>query len=112
MNELSATGLTEVFTALAHHKRRDILHGLSFRPASVSQLAEEHDLSLPMIHKHLRSLEAARLIHRRKAGRTNFVALNTKTLALTQNWIMQYHTEWGNDVESLDNYIAGLEKLS
>src|SRR5665213_3452627 len=112
MSELSVTGLNEVFTALSHDKRRDILHGLSFRPATISQLAEEHQLSLPLIHKHLRALEKAHLIHRRKAGRTNFVALNKKTPGLTQDWIMQYRTDWGNDQESLENYIASWEQQS
>ena len=106
MSELSVTDLNEVFTALSHDKRRDILHGLSFRPATISQLATEYSLSLPLIHKHLRVLENAHLIHRRKAGRTNFVALNKKTLGLAQNWIMQYRTDWGNEQESLENYIA------
>lgn len=109
MQTISKSSLNQVFTALSHDKRRDILHELSFRPATVSQLADEHKLSLPMIHKHLRTLEKAHLIYRRKSGRTNFVALNNKTLQLTQTWIMQYHVAWGNDQQSLDNYIASME---
>lgn len=112
MQQLTSMGLTEVFTALSHDKRRDILHGLSLQPATVSQLAHEHQLSLPLIHKHLRSMEKADLIYRRKAGRTNFVALNKQTLRKTQDWLMQYRTEWGNDQETLENYIASLKKYA
>ncbi|MBX4191066.1 winged helix-turn-helix domain-containing protein [Candidatus Saccharibacteria bacterium] len=102
--------LDTAFMALGNGKRRGMLNTLSYRPATVSQLAEEFDLSLPAIHKHIRLLEKARLIQRKKAGRTNFVALNRKSLRFAQDWIMQYRTEWGSDNESLENYIASLEK--
>jgi DNA-binding transcriptional ArsR family regulator len=101
--------LDNVFNALGHAKRRGIVNTLAFRPATVSQLAEEYNLSLPAIHKHIRSLEAAKLIQRKKVGRTNFVALNVKSLKLAQDWIMQYQTGWGNDKETLDNYISSLK---
>lgn len=97
-----------MFAALANGKRRDMVHSLSFRPSTVTQLAEEYDISLPAIHKHIRSLEKAELIHRKKVGRTNFVALNRASLQLIQTWSNQYRTEWGSDKETLENYIAGL----
>ena len=96
--------------SLANQKRRGILHDLSFNPCTVGQLARKHDLSLPAIHKHIRSLEAAQLIIRKKHGRTNFVALNQKTLRLIQNWVMQYKTEWGNSDASLENYISKMKE--
>jgi DNA-binding transcriptional ArsR family regulator len=105
-----STSLDLVFSALANPRRRAMIHELSFRPATVGQLARDHKLSLPAIHKHIRVLEEAGLIVRKKTGRTNFVALGKKTLRDTQGWIMQYRTEWGNDEETLDNYIAGLNK--
>jgi DNA-binding transcriptional ArsR family regulator len=102
--------LDSLFSALAHKKRRGIIETLSFRPATVTQLALEYDLSLPAIHKHIRSLEEAKLIRRKKAGRTNFVALDRKSLKSAQDWIMQYRTDWGNDNETLENYIASLKE--
>jgi DNA-binding transcriptional ArsR family regulator len=102
--------LDTIFQALGHEKRRGIVHMLSFRPATISQLAEEFNLSLPAIHKHIRMLEKARLIQRKKVGRTNFVALDKQSLRRAQNWIMQYRTDWGNEQETLENYIAGLQK--
>jgi DNA-binding transcriptional ArsR family regulator len=102
--------LDYAFNALAHPKRRGILNTLAFRPATVSQLAEEYSLSLPAIHKHILVLEAAQLIQRKKVGRTNFVALNRKSLGDVRDWLTQYHTEWGNDKETLENYITNLGK--
>ena len=98
------------FTALSHMKRRGILHTLSFRPATVAQLAAEYELSLPSIHKHIRVLERSGLIIRKKVGRVNFVALNKKSLGSVQDWLMQFQTEWGNDNETLENYIASLKQ--
>jgi DNA-binding transcriptional ArsR family regulator len=101
--------LDHAFTALGHSKRRGMINTLAYRPATVTQLADEFDLSLPAMHKHIRLLEKAQLIRRRKIGRTNFVTLNRQGLRTTQDWLGQYRTDWGNDQEGLDNYTASLE---
>jgi len=100
-----SANLDFTFAALAHAKRRDIIATLAFRPATVSQLAEEYAISLPAIHKHIRTLEEAQLIQRKKVGRTNFVAINRDGLRLAQTWIMQYRADWGSNQETLENYI-------
>lgn len=102
--------LDAILDALANQKRRGIVHDLSLSPATVGQLARRHDLSLPAIHKHIRILENARIIIRRKSGRTNFVALDPASLKLVQGWIMQYHPHWGNADASLENYISKLQE--
>jgi predicted transcriptional regulator len=102
--------LDNVLVALANQKRRIILHELSLMPSSVSKLAKYAELSLPAIHKHLRILESADLIIRKKYGRTNFIALNPKTFGLAQLWIGQYKTNWGNPQASLTNYIARMRE--
>jgi DNA-binding transcriptional ArsR family regulator len=106
---LSTKQLDNAFSALAHSGRRGMIHDLAYRPATVSQLAKSHKLTLPAIHKHIRLLEKAKLIQRRKAGRTNFVALNPRQLRAVQEWLMQYRAEWGNNKETLENYIASLK---
>jgi DNA-binding transcriptional ArsR family regulator len=102
--------LDSALAALANRKRRGIVHNLSLQPTTVGQLAKQHDLSLPAIHKHIRVLEEAELIIRRKAGRTNFVALNPSTLGLVQHWIMQYQTEWSSLSSTLENYISRMQE--
>lgn len=109
MLSIDARELDHIFDALSHATRRGILNTLSFRPATVSQLAKEHHVSLPAIHRHIRSLEEAALIQRKKVGRTNFVALNRTSLRDAQNWIMQYRTDWGTGKETLENYISSLQ---
>lgn len=110
MTSTSVTQLDNAFQALAHTKRRGMIYTLSFRPATINQLATEFKLSLPAMHKHIKVLEKAKLIHRRKAGRTNFVALNRRSLSATQKWLNQFMTGWGNDKETLENYIASMQE--
>lgn len=100
--------LDALFMALSHSKRRAMVHLLSLHPATVKQLAGAYDLSLPAMHKHIRLLEQAQLIARKKVGRVNFVALNGSSLKLVQDWAMQYRTDWGNSEQTLENYIASL----
>jgi DNA-binding transcriptional ArsR family regulator len=102
--------LDHIFTALAHRKRREIAHVLSFKPSTISQLAVKYELSFPAIHKHIRLLETSKLILKKKSGRTNFIALNQTTLAVGQAWIKKYNTDWGNPEASLENYIAKLRE--
>ena len=66
--------LNLVFAALANEHRREIIHMLALHPRSISQLATMRDLSLPAIHKHIRVLEEAAMVRRRKVGRTNYLA--------------------------------------
>lgn len=102
--------LDDILGALASQKRRGIVHDLSLQPNTVGELARRHELSLPAIHKHIRTLEEAKLIIRKKAGRTNFVALNGSTLGLAQSWITQYNVTWGNPQATLDNYISRMKE--
>ena len=96
--------LDRVFDALANKHRREIIYALSLQPCSISQLARMRELSLPAIHKHIKVLERADMIVRKKLGRTNFLALNRESLLGLQAWVMQYHAYWGNQAESLENY--------
>ena len=98
------TALDAVFEALAHKHRRSIMHALSLRPHSISQLAAIQRLSLPAIHKHLRVLEDAGMVIRKKAGRTNFLALSRRPLRDLQEWVGGFNPHWGDDRESLENY--------
>jgi DNA-binding transcriptional ArsR family regulator len=101
-----------VFSALASRRRRQIVSTLALHPASIAQLADEQGSSLPAIHRHIVALEDAGLIHRRKAGRVNFLALTRAGLALAQGWLGGFHTYWGSDEETLDNYLAGIARAN
>lgn len=108
MNEHN--NLNPIFEALAHEHRREIIHILGLQPQSISQLAERRGLSLPAIYKHIKVLEEADLVMRKKSGRTNFLALNKQTLMNLRKWVMQYNAHWGNQEETLDNYVSSIKQ--
>ena len=102
--------LDAIFEALANEHRREIIKVLSLQPSSVSRLASQRGLSLPAIHRHIRVLENADIVMRRKVGRTNFLALRRSPLSELQNWVGQFHPYWGDDRETLENYLRQLER--
>ena len=104
--------LDQVLAALANEKRRRIVYTLSLQPASIGQLAKQQRSSLPAIHRHIKALEKAKLVQRKKSGRVNFLALDRTGLLLVQDWIRQYHAYWGTNEETLENYIAGIKRSS
>lgn len=102
--------LDRIFVALGNQHRRDIVYHLSLQPASISELAESLKLSLPAMNKHIAILEDAKLLQRKKSGRSNFLALNRTALLTLHSWLAQYHAYWGSNEESLDNYIKRMNK--
>ena len=101
--------LDAIFDALANKHRRAIVYVVGLQPHSITQLATMRDLSLPAIHKHIKILEQAGLVTRRKMGRTNFLTLNPRSVAVLQDWLQQYHTYWGSAEATLENYANYLE---
>jgi DNA-binding transcriptional ArsR family regulator len=99
-----------IFEALANKHRREIVYALGLQPHSISQLASMRDLSLPAIHKHIKILENAGMILRKKTGLTTFLALNKDSLYSLQKWLMQYHTYWGSNDATLENYTQYVSK--
>ena len=101
-------GLDIIFEALASKHRREIVYALGLQPYSISQLASMRNLSLPAIHKHIKILENAGMIIRKKTGLTTFLTLNKNSLYGLQEWLMQYHAYWGSNEETLENYTQYL----
>jgi DNA-binding transcriptional ArsR family regulator len=102
------TTLDGVFDALANTHRRAMIRALGRQPHSISQLADMEGLTLPAIHKHVRILEEADMVIRKKVGRTNFLALKRGPLRGLQEWVGEFHPYWGDDAETLENYARYL----
>jgi DNA-binding transcriptional ArsR family regulator len=100
--------LDRVLQALANPHRRAIVHLLGLQPWAISQLAQRRGLTLPAIHKHLTILGSAGLIRRRKRGRTTFLTLDPRPIALLQGWAGQFHPYWDGDEASYENYARHL----
>ena len=104
-----AEDLDQVFAAMANEHRRAMILALALRPHSISELADQRGLSLPAIHKHVRVLEDAGMVLRRKSGRTNWLALRRVPLRELQVWIEQFNPWWGTDEETLENFAEHLD---
>ncbi len=106
----STKQLDIILEALANQHRRDIVYTLSLQPTSISRLASMQGLSLPAIHKHIKILDHAGIILRKKTGRIVFLTLNRKSLYTLQQWLTQYQAYWGTDAERLSNYTEYLKQ--
>jgi DNA-binding transcriptional ArsR family regulator len=94
MNCCPELHLDATFPALSDATRRGTLARLAQGEASVSDLAAPHHISLPAVSKHLRVLERAKLIARRKEGRVNRCRLVAKPMKDAGEWIERYQQFW------------------
>ena len=104
--------LDETFSALADPTRRAILARLAKGEASVTELAEPFDMSLPAISKHLKVLERAGLITRARDGQQRPCRLATAPLDEAAVWIERHKREWEKRLDRLANYVEILKEKS
>jgi len=79
--------LSEVFAALADPTRRDMVARLCDGEATVTELAQPYDMSIQAVSKHLKVLEDAGLVVKRRDGRTRPVEVDAKVFDLMKKWI-------------------------
>jgi DNA-binding transcriptional ArsR family regulator len=101
----SPLSLDTTFAALADPTRRKILESLSRQQKRVTDLAEPFAMSLPAVSKHLRVLENAGLLKRRRLGREHFIELEAAPMRRAQDWIAQYRKFWEGSLDSLASYL-------
>jgi len=97
--------IDNTFTALAHPMRRSMLERLKRSGASVGELAEPFDVSLPAITKHLKVLERAGLITRKRDGQVHRIQLEASAMRDAAGWLEQYRTFWGGQLDKLEKFI-------
>jgi DNA-binding transcriptional ArsR family regulator len=98
---LMETDLDRTLMALADPTRRAILRRLSAGEARVTELARPFAMSLNAVSKHIRVLERARLVERRRAGRDHFLAVNPRSLDEAAAWIDQQRALWTSRLDAL-----------
>ncbi len=76
-----------VFAALANPLRRDVLRRLARRARTMSELAADHRVSLPAISRHVKLLERAGLLRRRREGRRHRFSLSIAAMDLARGWL-------------------------
>lgn len=104
---------TAVFSALADPSRRAILKRLGRgEELTVGELAEPLAMSLPAVSKHLKILEHAGLLKRRREGRSAFMTLNPGPLKKANEWLHYYEQFWNESFSGLDLYLKQAEAPS
>jgi len=101
--------LDATFAALADPTRRAILARLATGEASVNELAEPFAMSQPAISKHLKVLERAGLISRRRDSQRRPCRLEAGPLADATEWLVRYRRFWEDSFERLDALLAELQ---
>lgn len=102
--------LSAQFAALADPTRRAILARLTQGSASVNQLAEPFDMSLPAVSKHLKVLEKAGLISRGKEAQWRPARLEPMALKGIAEWMEHYRRYWDKSFDRLEDYLRNIQK--
>jgi DNA-binding transcriptional ArsR family regulator len=103
-----AARLSETFSALASSTRRDILARLAEGEATVNELAEPFEMTLPAISKHIKVLERAGLVTRGRRAQYRPCLLDAERLAEVSTWAEQYRPVWEARFDGLDDYLSQL----
>ncbi len=101
-----AVHLDSLFHSLSDPTRRDILRRVSAHELSVGQLVECYDVSFAAVSKHLKVLETAGLVSKRKDGRHHIVSLEVDALKKADTYLEQYRCMWEGRYKKLDKLLT------
>jgi DNA-binding transcriptional ArsR family regulator len=106
---MTADHLTATFAALADPTRRAILARLAAGEATVNELAEPFEMSLPAVSKHLKVLERAGLIARGREAQYRPCRLDPAPLKHVSIWVDRYRQMWEQRFDRLEAYLQDLQ---
>ena len=101
--------LSTTYAALADPTRRAILVRLAAGEATVGELAEPFPMSLPAVSKHLKVLERAGLIARRRTAQWRPCRIEARPLKDASQWLEHYRRFWDESFDRLDEYLGELQ---
>ncbi len=97
-----SANLDSLFHSLSDPIRRDILYRVASNEHSVGELVASYKVSFAAISKHLKVLEKARLIHKRKEGKKHMITLAPRTLKKADEYLEQYRKMWQSRHDKLE----------
>jgi len=98
--------LDRVFSALADPTRRAILRRLTYRPATINEIAKPFRVSLNAISKHVMTLERAGILRRQIKGREHYCWIEPGPLREANEWLEHYRQFWEQRLDALEAYVA------
>ena len=102
--------ISNTFAALADPTRRAILAHLCSGEASVTELAQPFEMTLPAVSKHLKVLERAGLIARGRSAQLRPSRLQGEALKQAADWLDEYRGFWEGSFDRLDSYLQELQR--
>jgi DNA-binding transcriptional ArsR family regulator len=97
--------LSSIFSALSDPTRRAIIEKLAHGEATAGELAAPFGISKPAISKHLKVLEKANLIERKKEAQWHRFHLRSESLRMASEWIARYRRFWEDQLDALTQFI-------
>ncbi len=102
--------LTDVLTSISHPSRRAIIERLAAGPARFTDIAKLFDTALNSVTKHLKLLERAGLIERKKQGREVFISFRGEPLREVAEWVHEYERFWNEKLDEFEGYFKEKRK--
>jgi DNA-binding transcriptional ArsR family regulator len=112
VDHVRPANLNCVFSALADPTRRAILHSLTLRPATITEIARPFPVSLNAVSKHVMVLERAGLVRRQIKGREHHCRINVRPLHQANAWLEHYRQFWDQRLDALEAYVNQKFKAS
>jgi DNA-binding transcriptional ArsR family regulator len=97
--------LDSIFSSLADPTRRDILRRVSQSELTVGDIAKSYTMTLAAISKHLKVLEQAKLVIKRRRGKEQIVRAAPETLKHAAEYLRQYDVLWNERYDALEVYL-------
>jgi DNA-binding transcriptional ArsR family regulator len=106
------SNLSRTLRALADPTRRAILQRLMQGEARVTELAHPFAMSLNAVSKHIRVLERARVVRRRRAGREHLLAIEPESLDEAAAWIVAQRAIWTRSLDALESMLRAEDRMA
>ena len=97
--------LDSVFASLSDATRRDILRRVASQELSIGEIAKPYDLSFAAVSKHLKVLERAKLIIKRRRGKEQMVRISPEALVSAEQYLEQYKKLWETRFDKLETLL-------
>ena len=102
--------LDMTFSALADPTRRGMLASLALGEKSIGELAEPFAMSFAGASKHVKVLEEAGLVARRKHGRTHVISIEARPLEEAERWLRQWERFWNSSLDRLQALVEAKQE--
>jgi DNA-binding transcriptional ArsR family regulator len=112
MDRARQSNLTRTLKALADPTRRAILQRLMRGEARVTELAHPFAISLNAVSKHIRVLERAHVVRRRRAGREHLLAIDPESLDEAASWIVAQRAIWTKSLDTLESILRAEDHMT